>query len=690
MKKTIKYVLCLLMLVALTAVFPIALAESARPVEWIDIVWGDNSYIEMEMPDGLKGKSYPIPNCVAVDNNGNTVSNMEVFVYAPNGKILTVENDRFNTESTGTYKICYSASYKDLSYTKTINVKVVDSCDELFYSVNNKIQNKVYTGTSVILYDGEFGGGLGDLTVDCTILFDGEDYPIQENGGEKYFDVINSGVYTVNYKVTDFVGNQKIQTFNITATDSLNPIMNDVPIALKNTLGEQVKLPVVDAKLYSEGQGYLVPVKVYFDNVEITDTMSYKAETIGKHTVKYVAENIFNSNYKTEKIYQVEVVDQNDFEKYNSSYHYINNYIATENLNQFFDNGIMMMSVKEGKQSGTLSFSNKVNVNFIDFDFSVVVGKGEFEGIRYSFVDTRNSEETVELYFAKNKQTKQTDLYLNGEKVYSLDYLFGDNASELSSIKARLNCSDNTLTDFSDNVYGKVKTYLNGKKFLGFTSGNVYVNISIEGVTGANQVILTSLANTNITDADLDLAAPMRIEDNRFNTTLLAEVNDEVTLPMIKFFDFYDNNINLALNIATPSGKSIYNPTITSDYKFTVTECGTYVFNYEVSDSNGNPDTIWGTIKVIDRVAPTITVGDIDSELTVGTKISLPKPVVSDNVEEGLSVYVYVIGDNFMATMINLKDYTYTFNQAGKYTIRYVVSDKAMNTVWVEFSVTCR
>ncbi|MBE7084012.1 MAG: hypothetical protein E7373_05390 [Clostridiales bacterium] len=690
MKKTIKYVLCFILLLAITAVFPIALAESARPVEWIDIVWGDNSYTEMELPDGFKGKSYPVPNCVAIDNNGDTVSNMEIFVYAPDGNIVVVENDRFATENTGVYKICYSIEYKELSYIKTINVNVVDTCDELFYNVSDKIDSEVVTGTNVILYEGDFGGGLGDLTVDCQVLFDGENYAIQDFGGEKYFVVKDSGVYTLSYTVTDFVGNEKIQTFDITATESLVPIMSEVPLALKNRVGDIVKLPVVNAKLYSDGQGYLVPVKVYYDDVEITNTMSYTAETVGMHTVKYVAESIFDSNYKTEKVYSVEVVDHNDFEKYDGTYHYLDNYITTNDLDHFFVNGIMMMSVKEGKERGEISFASKVNVNFIEFDFSVIVGKGDFEGVRFNLVDTRNAEETVELYFAKNNETKQTDVYINGENVYSLKYLFGDGASELSSIKARLNIADNTLTNFENIVFGNVKTYLNGKKFLGFTSGNVYITMSIEGVSGENQVSLTSIAGMNVTDSDLDIAAPVRIEDSRFNAILYAEINEEITLPFMNCYDFYDENIDVALNITSPSRTSVHSGSITDDYKFTVTEYGTYVFSYVVSDSNYNSDTIYGTINVVDRIAPTITVDNIDAELTVGEKITLPKPVVSDNLEEELSVFVYVIGDNFMATMINLKDYTYTFNKAGNYTIRYVVSDKAMNTVWVEFSVTCR
>lgn len=690
MKKTIKYILCLLMLVCFTSVLPIAIAENNRSAEWIDIVWGDNAYTEMELPDGFSGKSYPVPKCVAIDNNGNTISNMQVFVYAPDGSIVVVENDRFSTLNTGVYKICYSAEYKNLSCEKIIKVNVTNTCNELYFNVSDKIKTEVTTGEDVILYSGEYGGGLGDLSADCEVKFNGENCEIQNFGGLSFFTAKRGGVYSVHFTVTDFVGNQKTEILEINAIDSLIPFMNDVPVALKNRVGDVVKLPVAQAKLYAEGEGYLVPVKVYYDDTEITDTMSYTADTVGTHVVKYVAENVFDNNYKVEKTYQVEVVDPFDFDKYNGTYHYINNYITTKDLNQFFTNGIMRLSVDEGKDNGSVAFSNKINVNYIRFDFSAVATKGNFDSVRFTIVDSRNIEETLELCFTKDYEDKKTAVLINGEEVSKLDYFYGDATSKLSSINVKIDAKSNSLLDTDDSVLGTIKTYLNGKSYLGFTSGSVYITMCIEGATGENEVVLSSLAGVNLTDADMDIAAPFRIDDNRFNSFVVAELNEEVVIPLIKIYDFYDENSIVTLNVSKPGGISLYSGTMTEDYKFTVTDYGIYSFNYVISDSNGNFVPIYGTINVVDRVAPTITVEGVKEEYTVGEKIMLPKPVVSDNLENELSVFVFVLGDNFMATMINLKDYSYTFNIAGDYVIRYVVCDKAMNTVYLEFSVTCR
>lgn len=684
MKKIINFLLCATLFCFMFAVVPMAYAESKVAPQWIDIVWGDNSYQEVELSNGLKDKSYPVPKCVAVDNYGNEINNVQVYVYAPDNSIVPIVGGRFDTVQTGEYKIYYEVEYYNLTADKTIFVTVVDDCEELLYDVNEKIQTNVKTGTIVTLYNGVVSGGLGFVNIDYSLTFNDENVEIEDFGGSKFFKPTKAGEYVLKYTLTDFVKNQKIENLTITVEDSNSPLLEEVPVLRLNKVDDIVNLPVASAVLYHNGSSYSVPVKVYYDDLEITDTMSYVA-TVGEHKIKYVAQNVFNSNYKAERVYDVNVVNHKDWTSY---VNYLDNFIYTQNCSASYVNGEFTVVANEEKDDALFYFSRPIHNSLIQLDFNTILGSSNFESIMLTYTDSVNKSEKLEIIFTRSTDGK-TDVYLNGNLSAKIDYFFDKENTVLKSIPVKINCTTNELVNFSDEAICKIPAYENGTEFLGFSSGKVIMEIKMLGVTGSSAIKINSIASfTLVEDGGIDNNNPARISNEKFSSLIRAEINQTVTVPYIEFYDLFDENVTLNVRINDPTGKSVYDGIMTEDYQFTVTTYGNYSVTYVSTDSSGNGALVYSTIEVSDRVAPTIKVDKIKKNYKVGDKITLPKPSISDNVTEKCSSYVYIVGKEYECKYIY--DYEYTFNVAGNFIIRYVAVDEAHNVTVLEFYVTCK
>ena len=89
MKKILKISLIFGLLLCTMFTFVTVNAQEQK-IDWVSIEWGDNYYQEKDLPDGLKGYSYPVPNCVGVDNHGNELSGVQIIAYAPNGNLVPI------------------------------------------------------------------------------------------------------------------------------------------------------------------------------------------------------------------------------------------------------------------------------------------------------------------------------------------------------------------------------------------------------------------------------------------------------------------------------------------------------------------------------------------------------------------------------------------------------------------------
>ena len=147
-------VLCLIFALSLSV--SIAFAEDSPSVT-LEINYGE--YEGNDLPVGKAGLSYEVFGYSAIDENGGKVTDVSVYVYAPDGKLLPVKGGRFETATVGGYKIEYVAKHSDVVEKKTVNITVSDEDRPLIYEISDKIGATAHTGETVFLPDGTMSGG---------------------------------------------------------------------------------------------------------------------------------------------------------------------------------------------------------------------------------------------------------------------------------------------------------------------------------------------------------------------------------------------------------------------------------------------------------------------------------------------------------------------------------------------------
>ncbi len=686
MKKIKGLLISALALTALSGMsVSVALASQTESLEWVDILWGQNECLERELPDGLQGKSYPVPECYATDNLGNVLNGLEVLVVDPEGKLVPIVDGRFSTSKLGTYEIQYNVEYLNYKAEKIISVNVLPKCDQLYYTMSEEIGSSYNTGSVITLYDGEYGGGLGDLKVNCTVFKGSEEYAVSDFGGYKCFIPKTEGEYTVSFSVSDFVANEVTEQISINVVNSTKPIMREPSIRLTNRLNQKVDLPVVDAVQYTQNGAYLVPVEVTFDGNDISDTMSYIADEAGEHVIEYVAYN-FDRTESTKYTYNIEVIDVNA-DIYTNEYHYINNYFYTENCEDVFTENGFEIVADGSSDTAYMMLSAKIDTEFINFTFGANYQKNNYEGIRFYLTDSAYKDQVVELYFTRG--TEYTDVYLNGKFVANVRYSLDELDTENSTYSLRFDINNNTFVNSNGDTVCTVASYANGTKFTGFSSGSAYLSMEIVGITGESAVAFFEAADTTVSSIDYEVTNPLLSGVSQYESVMLAEINENLTIPYLKFFDILDENISLNLTIINPDGEIVFNENITEDIKFTFTSYGTYALKYTASDSHNNYSELYATVNVQDRVFPKISVKGVKDKFKVDEEYTLPQAVVSDNYTKDCTVYVYVIDteNNIFEVLFDMK---YTFKKQGEYIFRYVVADEAANVVSLDFKVVCR
>ncbi|MEG2322241.1 MAG: DUF5011 domain-containing protein, partial [Bacilli bacterium] len=152
-----------------------------------------------------------------------------------------------------------------------------------------------------------------------------------------------------------------------------------------------------------------------------------------------------------------------------------------------------------------------------------------------------------------------------------------------------------------------------------------------------------------------DMISPTITVNNEFEmeiNTILPEFNITVN-------DNYDKQQDLTVKVDTT--------------KVNIAKIGQYNVDITVSDKSNNIATKTIIVKVIDTIAPVITLVDKDITLSLNTTYIEPGYKVSDNSKEDLK-----------ATITSNLDIT----KIGTYTITYTVTDKANNTTTITRTVT--
>jgi hypothetical protein len=198
----------------------------------------------------------------------------------------------------------------------------------------------------------------------------------------------------------------------------------------------------------------------------------------------------------------------------------------------------------------------------------------------------------------------------------------------------------------------------------------------------------STITNTIVIDASAvdvntvgDYTVTYNVSDDAGNpatqVTRTVTITADVTIPVITLVG--DENVSVELGTAySEAGATAtdnYDGDLTSFIRVTGTLdtdiLGTYVFNYNVSDSSSNDAvTVTRTINVVDTTLPVITLtGANPQSIEIGTAYSELGATATDNTDD----------DSAITNAIVINASAVDVNTLGTYTITYNVKDAALN-----------
>ncbi len=644
--------------IAVTTISVMASNESVSDEITLTIDYGE--YKQDELPVGKVGKSYGVFDYSATDGAGNEVSDVAVYVFSPANEILALNGNRFNTATEGQYTITYIAKKSGVYTQKDVTITVDNVECPMFYEMNESVISVSNTGETVFVADGTYGGGVGEIKIDTKVLYESSTVVYQEETATGFwFKPEKAGKYQIVYEMTDFVGSVKTESKEIIVSDSQYPVMEKPSIMDKYILNREVSLPIVHGMLYTNGEKYYVPVKVYYDTEDITAEMKFTADKEGAHTLKYVCESILNPEIKTEYTYAINVVNPDA----STSDCVFNDYISLNNMSIDVPEEATEYHLKTGASGNAfVSFNSSIPTEFLSVGFSIEEKYKKYDSINLIYTDSVNQDEQVIVNIGKLSQ-------------------YGNTFYGILDVKSKAIVSDTGV------VLVDVPYYADGRAFKGFSSGRAYVGIQMVGLNEEVVLSLQYIASSSVTTASRDKTAPLFLTNDSFKEVMVANYQQQITVVALEAYDFFDGDAEVSLTVTAPDETEVYKGKLTQAYIFTVEQYGEYKLEYIAKDSKNNRKKMVATVKVVDIIPPEIETVKLKSEVSVGETVTFSPVVATDNSATELLTYIYVSYGNFIKELVVDE---YTFSEKGEYIVRYVAYDNNQNYSMVEYVITCK
>lgn len=652
------------------------------------------------LPNGLVGESYPVFPAKIKFNDQEVLEDVEINVYFDTNKdtfkgnynddlIVSISNNRFNTNFEGTYYIEYSLNVGTDTLIERVFIKVVpvSQYTENEIHISDDIVDDSYTGEYVYLPYGDYvfdkSFGVAKLTVNIKYSGNYEcSDPEYIDNGMPYFIPKASGEYKVEYELSNILGENRTvkSSKTISVVDKEIPLIETPSFSKVIHKGDTVVFPDVEALQYIDGTIRYLPVSVLVNDV-ICENNIYKATSVGKIQVSYVAKSILDEDKKARLDFDVSVFDEKA-----STENIFDNYFNLTNFTNTFIDGICTFDTNSNVASA--DFFNKIPVELLNISIGAV---GEFDDLYVNFTDSKNSRETLRLSLKPNKFAGVgIDLYVN-EIFQKTIYDKGFDADVDSKLSLTYDMSNYNLYNEKNESIVQISNYLDGGKFVGFSSGDVYISFGLSNVSSESYVNLYSMASETISQATRDRKKPITYSEKGLSF-MTAEIGQSVTIIKPECFDFLDDNPTVLITLKAPDDSVIYNNEVMTDDMILVpTMAGNYTIFYTYKDKANNQQkgALPVFIKIYDRYSPEVeSIPEIKSEVKVNNVLELPEIVFTDNVSKELTTWIYVTYGDYQKQFI--ENNSFTFTETGKYVFKYGAMDGAGNMTYVEYVVMCK
>lgn len=642
-----------------------------------------------EIPNGIAGKKYPLFEATGKDSYSgelNVVKNIYYDFYGTKEKV-EVEGDSFIPKKTGLYTAVYEVvDWCGNKATQSYDIFVNAVASPIRAVIDSEMQiTTAKTGERVAIADIEVSGGQGELKVEKKVK-DGNGASIQVDSG--YFIPMTSGVYCVEYTITDYIGVTKVVDYTINVTTNESPVFLSDPTIPKYFMnGKKYVLPKLDGIIFSEGKVESKAAEIWVvENNGIRQKLEgniYIPTITGSETPIQIIYRLSANGKTVEKTYDAIGYLTTDAEnKMDMTSYFIHSgdVIATANKNT--------LGYETSRQGETLTFINPLHAN----NFSLCFNLAEMQNARvvtFTLTDYENAARKATAKFVYTG-AESCSLIINGVDEYIVDKTyFGSSADiylKFDNIVGRFG-----IADKSDNT-----AWYNLREEGYFVSGKVYLDIEFTEINGACNLLLSNLNGQNLKNLTVDILRPSveifsNVVGRKYSIGDIATTAKAVGLDVLDPYTettltVRDANRNIVYDV---NGIKLENVAVDVEYQFEVKEYGNYMVVYSAKDSTNKVGSFQYVVSATDKEKPTIKLEyRVVETAKLGELIYIPKAYGTDNAPGDVKINYYTITPDGVLHDFNreLSD-CLKATATGTYIIRYTATDAKGNMLLKDYCV---
>lgn len=652
------------------------------------------------LPNAVIGKAYKIFDATATELfvGERPVSTRVYFNYTRDSGIYTEKSNdftyeldtfggRFTPDEVGKYSIVYTSVDYLGNYTeKVLSVYATqDDIEPITVELGERVAahnagNKIQLADIVAL-----NGMIGETVIERKVLLNGEEVAVEGNDISGYsFIPQTTGTYEIIIRAKDVIGNIGEATYEVVISDGADPAFEtESSLPLYYIQGEEYEINGMQAKDLTTGN-------LVASNITIIDGLGERDYIGGKVSFIPNADGVAIIRYsagENVKEYSVPVVSVRNGEDLDLTKYFKNTAGKLEIKGEAL--GIMFTS---RNTDGEATFVKPLLKNNLILTLRADSEFNDYEFVTITLRDSVDATQKVKVSIKKTVNGSNAELWLNGEKTKaSIPNPFYNSAN----FNIKYNHETNRLSDGNSAGIELTHTVL-GEPFEGFTSGEVYFTIGLEGVKSRSNLYINNINNQKINgDIISDKIYPETYLNGSYEDKSLP-INTEITVHPMSVGDVLSSIVYSSVSVTYNSvpvvavdGTVLSNVSIDESYNFVLSQNGKYTITYTVLDSAGRDTVRTYIFEVIDIKAPVIKAVSLPSEGTVGEVLKIPTTTAMDETDGEVKVTMYVIYPDLTVRVLTETKY-FTFIQAGKYIVRYMAIDAMGNTSYLDYEIIVR
>ncbi|MBQ4268578.1 MAG: hypothetical protein IJB97_02885, partial [Clostridia bacterium] len=339
----------------------------------------------------------------------------------------------------------------------------------------------------------------------------------------------------------------------------------------------------------------------------------------------------------------------------------------------------------------TLGFANKLQAYNFRAELNVPVS-AEYSKVSLLLTDATDLSNTLKLSYSISE---------TGAVYYSVNDGLNKpiEAQKGDSFHFRYDALTKTVTfgTKEETVY----TALDGRKWSGFAGNEIWLEVLLENVYGANtSVEINGLNNQRFYAAESFETLDMMPEfyQDIADISPVFKIGEKITVPPAWVSDVFAVGAKVTLTAYAPDGSilkatdglSLEKVSGTQSYEVLLETYGEYIFSYSVVDDLGriNKRGMF-QFSVSDTVSPTVEIGAHSNVGKVGGKLKLAELFITDDksAAEACKYEAYVLLPDYNVVALSAYEKGFVFTMQGNYKIFYYVYDEAGNVTLASYEI---